>query len=99
MAKPKSPKKTLADLHAIHDRNVVIPNRIRAGLELMTDDWMYEQDFVTLAKVSNTDISRFRDQFVEFWAATAGTNGKTTVRRVWFANKKLATAWKEKIGA
>jgi hypothetical protein len=102
MTAPKV-KKTLADLHAAHDKNVMVPNRIKATLETLAasgDDWIYETDFIASAKppLSTTDISRFRDQFKDFWAETPPTNGKSSSRRVWFASKKLADKWKETIG-
>lgn len=96
-------KRTLADLSAIHDKNVMIPNRIKqaiAALAVSGNDWTYEIDFIKDAKppISATDISRFRGQFTDFWAETPATNGKSSARRVWFATKKLADKWKETIG-
>ena len=66
-------KRTLADLSAIHDKNVMIPNRIKqalAALAVSGNDWTYEADFIKDAKppISATDISRFRGQFADFWA-------------------------------
>jgi hypothetical protein len=96
-------KKTLADLHAAHDKNVMIPNRIRQALELLKasgDDWAYEPDFMALTKpgISAIDISKFRGQFTDFWAETPAVNGKNTIKRVWFASKTLANKWKETAG-
>lgn len=90
---------TIADLRAVHDRSVVIPNRIRAALVTLAasgDAYAYESDFMALAKpsISGKDIAQYRDQFVEFWAEASGTNGKASARRVWFATKKLADEWK-----
>jgi hypothetical protein len=99
----KAKGKTIADLRAVHDKTVVVPNRIRAALAALaasSDAWAYEQDFIRLSKppIACMDISRYRDQFTDFWADTPGTNGKSSVRRVWFASKKLADEWKETIG-
>lgn len=96
-------KKTLADLHAAHDKNVMIPNRIRDTLKALAasgDDWMYEQDFIRLSKppIAGMDISRYRDQFTDFWVDTPSTNGKSSSRRVWFASKALAAKWKDSTG-
>ena len=92
-------KQTLADLSAAHDKKVIVPNRIRAAIETIKAkgfDWVYEGDFIKLAvpPISGTDISRFRDQFADFWADTPPVNGKSTARKVWFASKALCAKWK-----
>ncbi len=102
MTAPKV-KKTLADLSAAHDKNVMIPNRIRQAIAIIGasgDDWIYEQDFLALTKpgISTTDIAKFRGQFTDFWSDMPAVNGKSSVRRVWFASKALAKKWKETTG-
>jgi hypothetical protein len=97
------PKKTLADLRAAHDKAVMIPNRIREALEILAksgDDWVYEVDFLALTKpgISTIDASKFRNGFEDWWADMPATNGKSSVKRVWFASKKLCAQWKETIG-
>jgi hypothetical protein len=92
-------KKTLADLRAIHDRNVVVPNKIKAALAKMVesgDEFAYEKDFMQLCQppMSQIDISQYRDNFSDFWATLPSLSGKSTPRRVWFATKKLADAWR-----
>lgn len=96
-------KKTLADLAAVHDRKIVVPNRINqaiAALQATGDDWAYEQDFLALVKppIANIDISKYREQFADFWAEMPTTNGKSSLRRVWFATKAAAKKWKETVG-
>jgi hypothetical protein len=93
-----SAKKTLSDLRARHDRNVVVPNKIKAAIAAMTDEWMYESDFISANRFSPPELAKFRDQFSDFWADLPTTNGKSTARRAWFASKKLADAWKETVG-
>lgn len=93
--------KTLDDLRAAHDKDVIIPNLIRAAIQRLVDSgdaWAYEADFMKLVNpgISTTDISRFRDQFEAHWAAMPSTNGKSSMRRVWFASKKAAAEWKAK---
>ncbi|MGO8847258.1 MAG: hypothetical protein ACLQFI_18370 [Methylocella sp.] len=95
-------KKTLTDLRAIHDRSVVVPNRIRACIAALVasgNEWAYEGDFMSLVKppISGTDISKYREQFTDFWADMPAMNGKSHVRRAWFATKKLADKWKEEV--
>lgn len=95
-------KKTLADLAAVHDRKIVVPNRIRAALEALKasgDDYAYEMDFCSLLKpaISHADLAKYRPQFEEFWAdlPTLSFKGGSSAKRVWFATKALCTKWKE----
>jgi|SRR6266404_6062155 len=97
----KTKPKTLDDLRAAHDKDVIVPNTIKAALARLADSgdaWAYEGDFMKLVSpgISTTDISRFRDQFEDHWAVMPSTNGKSSVRRVWFASKKAAAEWKAK---
>lgn len=87
-------RKTLADFRAIHDKNFVIPNKIKAGLEALGNDgWEYEADFQRLCGVSTTDFAKFRDQFEEYYVTTSGTNPK----RVWAGSKALAAKMREMV--
>ena len=97
----KTKGKSLADLRAAHDMSVIIPNRIKVGIEAMIkagDDWMYEGDFLALIKVNPPSLSKYREQFQGFWADLPTTNGRGTARRAWFATKKLCSDWKETVG-
>lgn len=82
--------KTLADFRAAHDRNVIVPAKIRAALSKLSaehaENWVYEADLLKLAGISTTDIGMFRDQFAEHIVETSGRNAK----RVWFATAKAA---------
>ena len=93
-------KKTLADLRATHDKNVVIPNRIKAALAALAasgDEFAYEADFMALTKpkISTTDFAKFRSQFVDFWAEVSDIGSGSNSKRVWVPTKKLADKWKE----
>lgn len=97
----KTTGNTLADLRSLHDRSVLVPNRIRSALALMNgsgNEWMYEADFMKLTQpgISPPDLRDYREEFKDFWADMPPTNGKRDARRVWFATKKLADAWKER---
>jgi hypothetical protein len=99
----KTKGKTIEDLRATHDRTVVVPNRIRQAIAILKasgDEWAYEQDFIALVKppIANVDIAKYRGQFLDFWADMPSSNGKSSVRRVWFATKASADKWKETVG-
>lgn len=87
---PKPAGRTLTDFRAAHDKNVIVPNKIRAALEEMLkehpENWAYEAEFMKRAGLSQTDIGMFRDQFSEHIVETSGKNAK----RVWFASAKVA---------
>ena len=80
----------LASFRSLHDRNVIVPNKIRATFEAMLKDhpemWHYEMDFIKRAGISTTDISQFREQFSDHIVETGGKHAK----RVWFASAKVA---------
>lgn len=94
----KKSGKTLADLRAIHDKAVVVPNKIRAALAKMAQvswqEWEYDEDFRKLAGLNPVDLRDYREEFKDFWTELPPTNGKRDARKVWFATKKAADAWK-----
>lgn len=82
--------RTLADFRAAHDKNVIVPAKIRKALEEMEkehpENWAYETDFIKRAGISQTDVSTFRDQFADHVIQTSGR----TPKKVWFASAKVA---------
>jgi hypothetical protein len=91
----KQKGKTLADFRAIHDRNVVVPTKIRAALAAMEaeggpENWDYEQAFIKRAGISVTDLGAFRDQFAAHIVETSRTGSASHSKRVWVASAKAA---------
>jgi hypothetical protein len=95
----KTKAKTLADLRAVHDDNVVIPKRIRdrfaAMLKIGPEEHDYEADFLKAAKVSNNKIGAFRQEFKAHIVVVGSRNSK----RIWFADPKVASRFRAAIGA
>ncbi len=88
----KTKPKTLSDWQAAHDKNVLVPNRIRAAFEKMKaagEDWHYEQDFERLADVGHLDMVKFREQFAKHIVQSTAVRGKA-VKIGWFADPKVA---------
>lgn len=87
-AKPK----TLADFRGAHDKNVIVPNKIRAALTAMLkegpENFDYEADFMRRAGLSTTDLSMFRGPFEATNVVNVGTDRQP--KRVWFADPKVA---------
>ena len=93
------PKKDLSAFRAQFDRNVTVPNKIRAALADLQkaegdEGWEYEQDLMRRQKISQTDMGQFREQFAEHIVETSGSNAK----RVWFATVKAAGAARKALG-
>ena len=88
----KKAPKTLADFRSAHDRNVIVPAKIKAALAKMAEEgaenWEYEKELIALAGISVTDLGQFRDQFEAHIVSTTGKNPK----KVWFATVKAAKA-------
>lgn len=89
MAKSK-PVNNMAAFRAAHDKNVIVPAKIRAAFAAMLKEspeaWRYEGEIITLARISTTDMGAFREQFKDHIIDTTGKAGK----RVWFADPKMA---------
>lgn len=91
-------KKTLDDLRALHDKNVLVPNKIRAGIAALLksgDEYAYDEDFRRLAGLAPVDLKEYREEFAEYWVTLPATNGKRDARKVWFATVSLAKKWRE----
>lgn len=95
MSTKKPATRTLADFRAAHDPDVMIPAKIRAALAALEKDgpeeWRYEAEFLSLAKVGQAQMSAYRDQFAAHIVETPSTHGRSA-KRVWFATVKAARA-------
>lgn len=84
--------KTLSDFRASHDKNTVVPNKIKAALAAMLkegpEQYEYETDFMRRAGLSCTDLGQFRPQFENDHVVNVGT--ERAPKRVWFADPKVA---------
>lgn len=103
MAKTAVKPRTLSDFRAAHDKDVVIPNKIRAALEAMAKEhaerWCYEGEdpdvgpgILKRTGISTTDLGRYRERFEAHIVVVPGRNGKSQAKRVWFATIKAAEA-------
>jgi hypothetical protein len=97
-APAKPAKKNLDAFRSVHDKNVTIPNKIRAGLAALekaegSEGWEYEGEFVKRAGLSQSDLGAFRGQFDEHIVETKGKSAK----RVWFVSVDTASTAREAI--
>jgi hypothetical protein len=84
--------KSLADFRASHDKDFIVPTKIRRALSELGEGWVYESDLLRLAVVSVSDLALYRDQFSSHWLVV-DRSGK----RVWAGSKALADKMREMI--
>jgi hypothetical protein len=92
MAKSKKDK---AAFRAAFDPNVIVPNKIRAGIESLAkaegpDGWEEEIHFLKRCGINAQTVSPHREKFSAH-IVEARTPGRKTVN-VWFADPKVAAA-------
>ncbi len=91
-AAPKG--KTLEDFRSAHDKNYIVPKKIKDALAKLGDSWEYEIDFIKLAGVSTTDMVRFREQFEDHIVGVK-INGGSHKKNVWAGTLSLAKKLRE----
>jgi len=93
MASKSTPARTIADFRDAHDRDVIVPKKMRAALEQIAkvgpEHYEYEVDFMKLASISTGEIAKYRGQFEAHIVETPAAHGKS-VKRVYFGNAKTA---------
>lgn len=77
--------KTLADFKSVHDRDTVVPDRIKKALSLLGHGgWEYEAELSRLATIRLGDLHNFRDKFADYVVELKGG------RRAWAGSIALA---------
>ena len=94
---PTPPKaRTVADFKTAHDKDVIIPAKIKATLEsaakIGPEHYLYESELVTMTGISQTDFGRYKGQFEAHVVEIDHEGGRrlSSKKRVWFPDKKLA---------
>lgn len=89
----KTVARTVTDFRNAHDRDVIVPRKIKAALETMAkigpEHHEYEIDFMKLAGISSGEIAKYRAQFEAHIVEAPAAHGKS-VKRVYFGNAKTA---------
>jgi hypothetical protein len=86
--------KDLEAFRAAHDKNYIVPARIKKGLSELGESWEYEADFIRRCGLSQTDFAAYRDQFDEFFVDTDGSH-RNRGKRVWAGTKPFAAKLRE----
>jgi hypothetical protein len=91
-------KRGLDEFRAAHDKSFIVPSKIRAGLADLGDAWEYENEFISRCKLSTTDFSRYRDPFMsKHVVEVAGSNGRSSQKRVWCGTAAFAAKLRAKV--
>lgn len=85
--------KDVSAFQAAHDKAFIVPKAIKQGLAELSDSWEYEAEFIKRCKLSQTDFSKFREQFKAHVIETSGRNPK----RVWAGTVKFAGRLRAKL--
>lgn len=94
-------KKDKDAFRAAFDPNVIIPNKIRAGLDDLAkaegaDAWEEEPKFMQRAKVNAQTIAAHRDAFKAHIVEAKNANRKPV--NVWFVDVKAAAEMRKALG-
>ncbi len=89
---------TAADFREKHDKNDIIHRRVKAALKTLTKDrWLYEGDFVKLAKLAQVQWSQVADRYADFVVVAKGIGRgyQGQPRRVVCGSTRLAAKLRE----
>ena len=86
------PGRSLAEFRAAHDKNFIVPQKIKAALKALGDGWEYEAQFIRLAGLSQTEMSTFRSLFEEDHVVVVDRT-----KRVWAGTKAVAAKLREMV--
>lgn len=80
-------KRTADDFRTAHSRRTVVISKIRQGLKDLGNSWMYEREFLKLAKLATFDLARYREEFAAYYLDAPH---KSRTRRVWCGTPAMA---------
>ena len=84
--------KNLAEFRALHDKDFIVPKKIREGLKNLAGSWDYESVFSKNIGVSLSDLGNYREQFAAY-VVHIRKDGK----RAWSGNVATAKAMREMV--
>ncbi len=84
--------RSLQEFRCQHDKDFIVPARIREGLKALRGGWEYEGPFAKLAAVSLSDLANYREAFTDY-IVVVRRDGK----RAWAATPALAAKMREMV--
>lgn len=91
MSNPK-PGHSLDDFRQKHDKGYIVPKKIKEALKELGQSWVYEAEFMRLAGISSTDLSTYREEFVDDHVVVVDRT-----KRVWCGTKGFAEKLREMV--
>jgi len=90
----KAKARTVADFKAAHDRDTIVVNKIRAGLQKLLDigpeHYEYSESFRAICGLQARDLADYKDRFADHWFKAAGHGSGKDGKVVWFGSAKVA---------
>jgi hypothetical protein len=86
--------KSLEEFRSAHDKNYIVPKKIKEALAKLGDSWEYEVDFLKLASLSTTDLAQYKDQF-EAYIVPVKVSGGSHKKNVWAGTPAFAAKLRE----
>lgn len=94
MSQKNAGGKSLEAFRAAHDKDYIVPSRIKEGLAELGESWEYEADFIRRCGLSQIDFAAYRGQFTDFYVDTGGGH-KNRGKRAWTGSKAFAAKLRE----
>ncbi len=77
--------RTIKEFRQLYDKDTIIPQKIKAGLESLGSGWLYEAEFMRHCGVRVVDFKAYQEQFAEYMVAVENDR-----RVVWTGSKTVA---------
>ncbi len=96
----KAVGKSLQTFRDQHDRSVIIPKKLNAGLEALVDEhgqpgWEYEVEFLRLCQLRAQDVTPFREQFAAHIVVVRSAHRHPT--HIWAKTPALAAKLRQMV--
>jgi hypothetical protein len=84
--------RSLADFRSEHDKDYIVPKKIRDALDQLGNSWEYESNFSRIAGVSLGDLGNYRDEFSDYIVVVSRAG-----KRAWAGRAELAKKMREMV--
>jgi hypothetical protein len=80
--------KSVDQFRDLYDKDTIIPRKIEAGIASLGDGWVYESEFSRLAEVSHSQLSTYREGYLDHVVQTPD-------KKIWVGDVKIAQKMRE----
>lgn len=91
-SKGKSEKsgRSIAEFRSAHDKDFIVPKKIRDVLKQLGNSWVYEGEFLKISGLSTTDLANYREEFLDDHTVMVDRT-----KRVWCGTKSFTEKIRE----